>query len=307
MSATAQSAAATPVERFIDPAVLARIDSLSLIARTVVGGFISGLHRSPMLGLSIDFAEHRAYMPGDDLRRIDWRVFARTDRLYVKETEADTNTDFCLLLDLSRSMDYASIGVRKIDYARYLAASLAYLSNRQRDRVGLLTFADVLNDIVPPAAKHFETVLHTLDRLDSRGSSAFIRPLQQANEVLRRRGIIALISDLYEQPERIASALSELRIRGHDLIVFHVLDPAELDLPEQDATGFIDLETAEQLPVILTDMRDQYRDLITQHSAELQRRLGEQRIDYVLVNTSQPLDYALFRYLSERARLSRVR
>ena len=148
--------------RFIDPKVLARIDNLELVARTVVDGFISGLHRSPYLGLSIDFAEHRAYMPGDDIRRIDWRVFGRTDRFYVKEFEADTNANFSVVLDISRSMEFGNAGLTKLEYAKFLAASLTYLSNRQRDRVGLVTFDTDIVDIVPPSAKHLEVVLHTL-------------------------------------------------------------------------------------------------------------------------------------------------
>ncbi|MCH8256010.1 MAG: DUF58 domain-containing protein, partial [Gemmatimonadetes bacterium] len=142
--------------RFIDPNILARMDNLELVARTVVDGFISGLHRSPYLGLSIDFAEHRPYMPGDDIRRIDWRVFGRTDRFYVKEFEADTNANFSVVLDISRSMDFGEAGIRKLDYAKFLAASLTYLSSRQRDRVGLVTFDSEIVDIVPPSAKHLE-------------------------------------------------------------------------------------------------------------------------------------------------------
>ena len=301
------TAAVTPGARFIDPAILARIDNLELIARTVVDGFISGLHRSPFLGLSIDFAEHRAYMPGDDIRRIDWRVFARTDRLYVKEFEADTNANFSVILDVSRSMDFATRGVTKLDYARMIAASLTYMSSRQRDRVGLITFDSDVIDIVPPSAKHFMTVLHTLDRLAPGKISDYTQPLRKVAEVIQRKSILAIISDLYDTPERIISAINELRFRGNDIIVFHILDPAEVDLTFNENSTFQDLETDERLPIAPDQFRDRYRELLQQHIATLQQRLGENRIDYAFFTTSQPLDHVLFQYLSERARLTRVR
>ena len=301
------TAAPTPGARFIDPAILARIDNLELIARTVVDGFISGLHRSPFLGLSIDFAEHRAYMPGDDIRRIDWRVFARTDRLYVKEFEADTNANFSVLLDVSRSMDFATRGITKLDYARMIAASLTYMSSRQRDRVGLITFDNDVIDIVPPSAKHFMTVLHTLDRLEPGAVSDYAQPLKKVAEIIQRKSILVIISDLYETPERIISAINELRFRGNDIIVFHILDPAEVDLTFSENSSFQDLETNERLPVTPDQFRERYRELVQEHIATLQQRLGENRIDYAFFNTAQPLDHVLFQYLSERARLTRVR
>ncbi|MFO1351447.1 MAG: DUF58 domain-containing protein [Gammaproteobacteria bacterium] len=293
--------------RFIDPALLARIGDLELVARSVVDGFIGGLHRSPHLGLSIDFAEHRAYMPGDDIRRIDWRVFARTDRLYVKQYEADTNANFSVLLDVSKSMDYASGAVRKLDYARFIAASLTYLSSQQRDRVGLLTFDADLRDFVPPSAKHRDVVLHTLSRLQVGRQTDYTRPLAKAADRLRRRGVLALLSDCYEEPERLASAVGELRMRGHDVIVFHILDPAELELPFTAISAFADLESNARIPVAPEQFRDRYRELVRTHIAALRKRFGDQRIDYVLCDTSKPLDHILFHYLSERERLARVR
>src|SRR5437867_5474451 len=155
---------AIPGARFVDPNVLARIGKLDLLARTVVDGFINGLHRAPYFGASIDFAEHRGYVPGDDIRRVDWRLFARTDKYFVKQYEADTNTNFAVLLDVSKSMGFASRGVSKLEYASYLAACLAYLAHRQRDRVGIITFDQAIVDYVPPSAKHFNVVLYTLDR-----------------------------------------------------------------------------------------------------------------------------------------------
>ena len=300
------SAASAP-QRFIDPQVLARIGNLELIARTVVSGFISGLHRSPLLGLSVDFAEHRGYQPGDDIRRIDWRVFARTDRLYIKETESDTNANFLLLLDTSKSMAFASRegAPSKLDYARFAAASLAYLSNRQRDRVGLVTFDADLAEVVPPSAKHYDTVLHTLDKLQPGAAGRLDRPLRRVaeNPLLRRRGVMVLLSDLYEPPQQVLKALAELRLRGNDLIVFHVLDPAEIRLDYNDAASFEDLETGERLAVLPEQFREEYRRRVQNHIDSLQKLLSDGRIDYALFDTSQPLDHLLFRYLSDRQRL----
>ncbi len=297
----------TASARFIDPKILGRIDNLELLARTVVEGFISGLHRSPYLGRSVDFAEHRAYMPGDDIRRIDWRLFARADRFYVKEFEADTNTSFTLILDLSRSMTFGSRGITKLDYARYLAACLAYFSHKQRDRVGLVTFDEDIVDFVPPSAKHLEVVLHKIDRMKPGRRGALGPPLAKVAEAIRRRGIMVLISDFYEEPEAVLDAVKVLRYKGNDLIVFHVLDPAEVEFPFDEVANYQDLETEEAIPVIPEYLREQYRKLVAEHIDRLSRWLGDNRIDYTLFDTSTPLDYALFSYLSNRQRLSRVR
>jgi uncharacterized protein (DUF58 family) len=292
---------------FIDPKALAKIDSLELLARTVVEGFINGLHRSPNLGASMDFAEHRAYMPGDDLRRIDWRLFGRSDRYFVKEFEADTNTNLLLLLDVSASMGYASGPISKLQYAKYLASCLGYFSSRQRDRVGLATFENTIVDYVPPAAKHLPIVLQTIARAKPEGQSNIDAALRAVAEHARRRQIVVIISDLYDEPERVVRAVASLRNRGNDLIVLQVLDPAELDLPFDDAANFEDMETGEAIPVVPSLLRDQYRTLIREHTATLRRLMREERIDYALFNTAQPLDHALFAYLADRQRLSRTR
>jgi uncharacterized protein (DUF58 family) len=298
---------AVPGAQFVDPRVVARIGSLDLLARTVVDGFINGLHRSPYFGASVDFAEHRGYVPGDDIRRIDWRVFARTDRFYVKEYEADSNANFSVILDVSRSMGFASHGVSKLDYGKYLAACLTYLARRQRDRVGLVTFDDDIVDRVPCSAKHFELVLHALDRAEARRPGRLDRPLARMAEFFGRRGMLVFISDLYEEPDTVLRALSPLRFRGNDVLVFHVLDPAELSFAFQEASMFEDLETGEQLPVVPEAFAQQYRSMIRAHIAELTAKCAEQRIDYALFDTSMPLDHALVSYLSSRERLSRVR
>jgi uncharacterized protein (DUF58 family) len=297
--------------RFLEPKVLARMGNLELLARTVVEGFLSGLHRSPYLGRSIDFAEHRAYMPGDDIRRIDWRLFGRTDRFYLKEFEADSNTDLVQLLDVSRSMRFTSHALTKLDYARYLAASLAYLSRKQRDRVGLVTFDDDVVDFVPPSAKHLPVLLHTLDRVADAGGDPrrgeLGRPLRKAAEACYRRSILVLISDLYEEPRAVLDAIARLSYRGSDLIVFHVLDPAELRFPFEQPASYQDLESGERIPVVPDEVRARYLELVAEHVKSLSRLLGENRIDYALFDTSQPLDHALFSYLSRRERLVRLR
>jgi uncharacterized protein (DUF58 family) len=293
--------------RFVDPVVLARIGNLELVARSVVNGFINGLHRSPYFGASVDFAEHRGYTPGDDIRRVDWRLFARTDRFYVKEYEADSNANFAVLLDASKSMGFGSRGITKLEYAKMLAGCLTYLVHRQRDRVGLVVFDEEIIEHVPPSAKHMDVVLHVLDRVAPRRPGRLGPPLKALAEHFSRRGMLVLISDLYEDPQQVLEAIGPLRFRGHDIVVFHVLDPAEIEFAYEDASAFEDLETGEQIPVVPESLAEQYRSLIREHSEALASKCAELRVDYSLVNTSVPLDAALFNYLSARERLTRVR
>lgn len=293
--------------QFLDPAVLGRIGNLELLARTVVDGFLTGLHRSPYLGFSMDFAEHRPYMPGDDIRRIDWKLFARSDRHYIKLFEADTNANFSVLLDLSASMSYGSHSLTKLDYARYLAACLTYFSNKQRDRVGLVTFDHEIVDYVPPSMKHLDTILHTLDRAKAGRPGSLAEPILKITEMLGRKGILVVISDFYEEPDAVLSSLGPLRARGHDVIVFHVMDPYELEFPFQEASGFEDLETGEQIPVIPGKLRADYLAMMNAHLAALERSCTDHRIDYRLLDTSKPLDTALFEYLLARERMSKTR
>ncbi len=305
--AAARAPYQAPATGFLDPKILSRIGDLELIARVVVEGFINGLHRSPHLGLSMDFAEHRAYMPGDDIRRIDWKVYARTDRYYMKEFEADTNTNVLFLLDISKSMSFASNGLTKLDYGRYLAASLAYFSHKQRDRIGAVTFDSEIVDFVPASAKHLHATLHAIERASATRAGALTEPLHRLTEHVRRRSVLVLISDLYDEPERVATAIDVLRGRGNELIVFHILDPAEREFPFDEAANFEDLESGERIPVIPEYLRDQYRTVVAEHIAALTTVFGQRGIDYQMFDTSRPLDYALFDYLANRQRLSRVR
>jgi uncharacterized protein (DUF58 family) len=291
----------------LDPALLARIGDLPLLARTVVDGFMHGLHRARKVGLSLDFAEHRAYQPGDDIRRIDWRVFGRTDRFYVKEYEADTNASVTFALDASGSMDFGSGPLTKFDYGRFLAASLAWLSQRQGDRVGLVTFAGDLLEVVPPSTRHLQLLLYTLGRARASGAGRLAPVLERAARLMNRAGIVVVISDCYEDPALVQRAVGTLRARGHDTVLFHVLDPAERELPYEGAATFEDAETGERLPLRPEALRQKYQIAVAEHGRELARRLGQDRVDYVPLSTDQPLDLALHAYLERRLESSRVR
>ncbi|HEX9754705.1 MAG TPA: DUF58 domain-containing protein [Gemmatimonadales bacterium] len=292
---------------FLDPKVLATIGSLELLARTVVDGFLHGLHRSARLGLSMEFAEHRPYMPGDDIRRIDWRVFGRTDRYYVKEYEAETNVSVTLLLDLSASMAFGTGPLTKLDYGRYLTACLAWFSARQRDRIGLALFDREIVEYIPPSTRHLQQVLYAIDRLRPGRRGDLATPLRQVAERARRRGLMVVVSDFYEEPDRVRDAIALLRATGADVLAFHLLDPAELEFPFEAASVFEDLESGERLPVIPVDQRARYRDLLRTHLAELGRRMAASRVDYAMVDTSRPLDFALYEYLARREELRRTR
>jgi uncharacterized protein (DUF58 family) len=298
---------AIPGARFMDPAVLARIGNLELVSRAVVDGFINGLHKAPYFGASVDFAEHRGYVPGDDIRRMDWRLWARTDRYYIKEYEAESNMNFSVLLDVSKSMDYGSRGITKLEYAKILTACLTNLVHHQRDRVGLVTFDNEIVDHVPPSAKHMEVVLHKLDNVKAGRPGDLKAPLHRLAEHFGRRGVLVVVSDFYAEPEAVLDAIAPLRFRGNDLIVFHVLDPSELDFGFGDASPFEDLETGEQMPVVPEAFRDEYKQLVKAHVDALARSFSGVRVDYTLLDTSKPLDHALFRYLNGRQKTMKVR
>ena len=300
-------ATALPSAAFLDPEVLARIDNLDLLARVVVDGFVNGLHRSPHMGVSTDFAEHRAYMPGDDIRRVDWRVYARTDRFYIKQFEAETNADVAFLLDVSASMGFASGSVTKLDYGRFLTASLAYFSAGQRDRVGLYAFADDIAEYVRPSAAHLDKILHALARVEPRSEGSWDEALGRVANTFRRRGILAVVSDFYDDPDTITSSLGSLKAQGHDMVAFHVLDPAEVDFPFEQASNFQDLETGQILPVVPEKLATEYKNQIAHHIETLSKLFAKHRIDYVLLNTREPLDLALYSYLMFRQKTMKAR
>lgn len=299
------AAAPRPNElRYLDPAVIARIGSMELRARAVVEGFLAGLHRSPALGFSAEFSEYRQYMPGDDTSLIDWKLYARSDRHYVKKFEEETNLECYLLLDVSGSMAYGSGSVTKQEYGSYLAASIAYLMQRQRDAVGLLAFSDRIVQNLPASARpgSLRRLLLALDALRAERGSVLSRPLDRLAEALSRRGMAVLISDLLDDPEEVVRGLRHLRFRGVDVIVFHVLDPAELTFPFRNAARFRDLETGAELTAAPAAVRERYLQEIGEFIALYRRELRLAGIDYCLVDTSRALDAALLAYLSARGR-----
>jgi uncharacterized protein (DUF58 family) len=297
-------AAGVPERRFLDPAVLARLGTLELKARTVVEGFLSGLHRSPFKGFSVEFAEYRQYMPGDDLTTIDWKVYARSDRHYVKKFEEETNLNCHLMLDISASMGYGSSAMTKLEYGACLAASLAYLMNRQRDAVGLTAFDDRIVTMLPASARpgHLRSVLLTLDRLALGQRTNVSKPLHQLADSLSKRGMVVLISDLLDDPEQVIRGLKHFQFRGTDVIVFHVLDGHEIHFPFERPTRFEDLETSEEVTAVPAVVRAHYLEAMSGLIERYRRELGAVGIDYHLLETSQPLEMALLAYLSTRSR-----
>lgn len=290
--------------RFLAPEVLAGINSLELLARAVVEGFVAGLHRSPYTGFSTEFAEYRQYLPGDDLRHLDWRLLGRTDRYFIKKYRADTNTQCHLVIDTSASMRYTTGQVTKLQYAQFLAASLAYLVSRQQDAVGLIAFDKEVRAHIPARNRsgHMQTVYGRMAGLESGGETDLASMLHETAKRLTRRGVVILISDMYDEPERVISSLQHLRFKGNDIIVFHVLDQNEIKFEFSDMVLLEDVETAEQMPVQPEAFADGYRAAIEGHVKQLRELMAANRIDYELLTTDQPLDKALFAFLSKRAK-----
>jgi uncharacterized protein (DUF58 family) len=290
--------------QFLDPAVVARLGTLELRARTVVEGFISGLHRSPFKGFSVEFAEYRQYIHGDDLSTIDWKVFARSDRYYVKKFEEETNLDCQLMIDVSGSMAYGSRGLTKFEYAACLAASLGYLMNRQRDGVGLTAFDDRIVAALPASTRpgHLRHLLITLNRLVLGSRTNVSKPLHRLADSMNRRGMVVLISDLLDDPEAIIRGLKHFQYRGSDVLVFQILDPDELEFPFDRATRFEDLETSEEVMAVPGLVRSHYLQQMSRLIDRYRRELGAAGIDYQLLNTKGPLEMALLAYLSTRSR-----
>jgi len=290
-------------QRFLDPNVLAGISSLDLLAKTVVDSFVAGLHRSPDFGFSQEFTEYRAYVPGDDLRHVDWNLFARTERCYLKRYRGETNTQLTVLLDSSNSMQYTSGPPMKIDYARYLAASLFYLAiHNQRDAAGLIVFDDEVREYIRPATRtgQLSRLFAGLERAEPRARTDFAKPLTHFQNFLHRRGIVVVISDFYEDPETIVRTVAPLRFRGNEVVLFHILDPQEIRPALKGSAILVDLETDQKLEVTPEYTRTVYRSKIDEHIEQLRSRARGAGIDYQLLVTSQPLDRALREYLSLR-------
>ena len=291
------------MQRFLDPSVLAEISSLDLIARTVVDGFVAGLHRSPDFGFSQEFAEYRAYSPGDDLRHVDWNVFARTERAYLKRYRGETNSLLTVVLDASNSMNYGSHKVTKIDYARFVAASLFYLAiHNQRDAAGLIVFDDEVRNYIRPSTRQGQVnrLLHGLELAEPRARTDFAKPISHFQEFLRRRGLVLVISDFYEAPERVIRTIEPLCFHGNEVVLFHVLDPRELRPDLDGPVILVDLETSDHLEVTPEYARDLYGAKIEAHISALRESARSAGMDYYLLVTDRPLDGALREYLSIR-------
>jgi uncharacterized protein (DUF58 family) len=303
-AAPAHSPAAGGTARFLDPEVLGRISSLELLARTVVEGFISGLHRSPYTGFSTEFAEYRQYMPGDDLRYLDWKLLGRTDRYYIKKYRADTNAQLHVLIDASGSMRYGSGAVSKLRYAQFVGAAVAYLANKQQDAVGLMAFDEQIRTHIPALNRtgHMRTIFGHMEQLAAGNETRLSSMIHEAAERITQRGIVLLISDLYDEPDALIEALQHLRFRGHDIIVFHLLDRQELDFNLADSSLLEDLETGDQIHVLPELLGDGYRQAINAHIQQLREGTARHRVDYEMLTTDQPLDHALQTFLARRVR-----
>ncbi len=291
------------LQRFLQPSVLASVSSLELIARTVVDGFVSGLHESPDFGFSQEFAEYRQYTPGDDLRHVDWNVFARSERMVLKRFRGETNSPVMVLLDASNSMKMASHPVSKIDYARYAAASIMYLaSTQQRDACGLLVFDDEIRNFVQPSTRQgqLHRLLHALENAEPGARTDFVKPFAHCMEFLRRRGIVVLISDFLSDPETIIQTVAPLRYRGNEVVLLHVLDPQEVKPKFGEPVILIDMETDDSLEVTPEYAQTEYPEKIQRHLETLEQKARGAGLDYHLMITDQPLDATLRQYLAIR-------
>lgn len=295
------------VPSYLDPETLSRVARLDLVARLVVEGFITGLHRSPYHGFSVEFSEHRAYMPGDPLRDLDWKAYAKSDRLYVKQYEEETNLKAYILCDVSGSMDFcAGAPMSKYRYATCLSAALAYLMLRQRDAVGLMLFRDAVESYVPPRSvqSHLQTLLKEIDRIQPESDTHMAPAFHDLAERIGRRGLIVVLSDLLDDPQEVLRGLRHFRHRGHEVVVFHLLDPRELDLEFDRETRFFDLEQTDQ--IITTQplqVRREYGKMMEEIVETYRRSCAEAHIDYALIETSTPFDQALSRYLAQRKKM----
>jgi len=291
--------------KYLDPEVVSRLKTMEMRARLVVEGFITGLHKSPYHGFSVEFAEHRQYMPGDPIRNIDWKVFAKSDRYYVKEFEEETNLKAYLLLDTSGSMKFTSGKITKLEYASYLTAALSFLMLKQRDAVGLVTFGEKIRQYIPPrsASGHLHSLLTSLEKLDASEKTDVPRALHEMAERIKRRGLVVVMSDLLDDPDRVLAGLKHFRHRNHEVIIFHILDPYERRFSFPGEAIFKDMETGEELSTIPWQIKADYQKSVSAFIQRYSRECRQSLIDYVTVDTSQSYDYALFAFLAKRSRL----
>ncbi len=295
--------------RFLQPSVLASISNMELRAKTVVEGFLNGLHKSPTRGFSVDFTDYRHYNSGDDIRRIDWKLYARSDKYYVKQFEDETNVRCHILLDCSASMGYQSAALSKLEYARTLASALAYFMMNQKDAVGLITFDEKIREHLPSRYRrgHLMRILRTLARVQPGNRTNFMKPVIDLAISLNRKSLIILISDLLDdQPtdaeESVVKAIRKLRFKGNDVIVFHVMDDAELNFPFEQISEFEDLESLETITTVPSAIRESYLQELNNFCSSCRKQCWNGGIDYHLLNTSEPMDSALSSYLMRRAK-----
>jgi len=292
--------------RYLDPDTLMRLGNLNVVARSAVEGFISGLHRSPHHGFSVEFSEHRPYVPGDELRHLDWVTYAKTDRYYVKQYEQETNLRCWILLDCSGSMNYSSgKGLTKLQYGCFLTATMAYLMIRQQDTVGLVAFDHEVRLHMPPGGSptHFNEMCRRLEGLQTGRVTRLAKPMHDLAEMISRRGLIIVISDLYDDEGEVIRALRHFRHKKHGLILFHIFDAAELELPFTKLTQFVDLETGDRYQVDPGSIREAYLGELRAFIDRYKRACSDADAEYVLTDTSVPYDFLLRSYLTQRQRL----
>ncbi len=294
-----------PAQQLLDPTVIARLTGLELKARTAVEGLLVGLHKSPYHGFSVEFSQHRQYVPGDSLRYLDYKVLARTGKYYIKQFEAETNLNAHILLDHSGSMGYGSNDVTKLEYGKTLAAALSLLLLRQRDAVGLVPFCEDVTEILPPRSVTgwLQTVTVTLEKLKPSGETKVASALLNVAERVKRKGLVILISDLLDDPDETISAMKAIRHVGHELLVFQLLDPLELSFAFHRDARFQDIETDDILQSRPWHIQAEYQDEINQFIEQFRNRCQQERIDYQLLTTDIPYEIALFEFLSRRKRM----
>ncbi len=294
-------------QKYLDPDVLARISGLDLKARLIVEGFVSGLHRSPYHGFSVEFAEHREYVPGDDLRHVDWKVYGKSDRYYLKQFEEETNFACWFLIDSSDSMSYQSsdAAMSKLDYAKHIAAALAYLVIQQQDAAGLVTFSNGVDDFIRPSSQpsHLRQLLHTAGQLTPGGETSLGPVLHDLAERVRRRGLVIVLSDLFDDPESLLLGLKHFRHRRHDVSLMHIVDPAEQDFPFEESTLFKDLEHPVESMTEPRSLRKAYQREFEAFLTEMRHRSRDLGMQYTFVRTDMRLDVALSSFLQTRARV----
>jgi uncharacterized protein (DUF58 family) len=290
--------------KYLDFDTLSRISNMQLLAKTVVEGFIVGLHRSPFRGFSVEFAEYRAYVPGDEIRHLDWKLYGKTDRYYLKQFEEETNVNCHILLDKSASMGYGSGRITKLQYGCYLAASLAYFMMMQRDATGLVLFDTQIQTLLPPRSRmtHLHLMLAELENLRAAGGTTTGKPMHDLAEGVKKRGLIVLISDLFDEPGDVLSGLQHFRFLGNDVIVFHIVDPAEMKFPFDQLTEFIDPETDERILTAPRNVRQHYLAEMEEFYDQYRQGCADLKVDYKLFDTSMPLELALSEYLFKRSR-----